>query len=102
PPPTPNTSPLSLHDALPIFSMTTLIFRPHLTQRPRLSHSRRIFFIAICSTIIVITTVVYLVFAKRMYNGFGQRLVLFRQLLTNLDRKSTRLNSSHVNISYAV
>src|SRR5439155_9935134 len=32
----------------------------------------------------------------------GQRLPQGRQLLTQLDRKSTRLNSSHVAISYAV
>src|SRR3712207_7309618 len=42
---------------------------------------------------------------------YDQGLILFRQLgnkwgiaaaLTNIDRKSTRLNSSHANISYAV
>src|ERR1035437_4500216 len=28
--------------------------------------------------------------------------LVFKEFLTNLDRKSTRLNSSHANISYAV
>src|SRR3712207_8166128 len=39
--------------------------------------------------------------ARRTAPATGQRF-LARRMLADLDRKSTRLNSSHANISYAV
>src|SRR3989442_14882278 len=54
---------LSLHDALPISVLSTMIVRPSLTTRPVMYSAARPF---------------------------------------TIDRKSTRLNSSHVRISYAV
>src|SRR5207249_9999247 len=39
---------------------------------------------------------------KAVYRLFGQNLGGPKRLLDRLDRKSTRLNSSHVSISYAV
>src|SRR3712207_6895844 len=40
--------------------------------------------------------------ALRHLGGLADRVVLGRRLLVVRDRKSTRLNSSHANISYAV
>src|SRR3712207_8339323 len=39
---------------------------------------------------------------ETMSNRVSQRLDEFRQFAREADRKSTRLNSSHANISYAV
>src|SRR3712207_9329837 len=36
------------------------------------------------------------------FGGLGTLAVLFVYIFINVDRKSTRLNSSHANISYAV
>src|SRR5207253_11323509 len=68
--------------------------------------------VAVCACITVATVTASAQLAPNQTNGFGNnRLVTFtyNQNLTNLllpkpfvDRKSTRLNSSHVAISYAV
>src|SRR3712207_8023042 len=67
---------LSLHDALPIFHLPDrhLVVAAHLDLRPQL--------------------------AEVLHEVVGERVVVIYQ--QNLDRKSTRLNSSHANISYAV
>src|SRR5689334_23490529 len=73
---------LSLHDALPIFE--NVFFLPGLG---------RLLFQAIMQRdlIVVKSVVMLLVFAVILVN-----------FLVELDRKSTRLNSSHSSISYAV
>src|SRR3712207_8705817 len=71
---------LSLHDALPISSATT---RPAARTTAR-SHSS-----AANGRSCVVTSMVRSIAPRTM-------------LVTTQDRKSTRLNSSHANISYAV
>src|SRR5690606_41830359 len=97
-PPPPRTSTLSLHDALPIScdSLRRCQFRGFATTPPRL------------------TTLVTVPQQHRPRERFHHRPVMPRQLAPPLviqpqrelaprrDRKSTRLNSSHVKISYAV
>src|SRR5699024_12324905 len=83
PPPPTDTSPLSLHDALPIYAQLRKEFRLFLRLH----------------------------LGNFLLNGRGDHQH-FRMLCLgnglhpvqagNLDRKSTRLNSSHVSISYAV
>src|SRR5690606_41557951 len=79
--PAPEIYPLSLHDALPI------------SIRYRAMRN----FVLACS--VTATQVV-----MRGTNSFGYRAIAANQdsLLLFVDRKSTRLNSSHVKISYAV
>src|SRR5699024_11894270 len=90
---------LSLHDALPIF--TGLEDRYFLTIRATLktmasSNSRRS------------RPVIFLIFSRRYTsvlrctNSFLEVSDTFRLFSKKRDRKSTRLNSSHVSISYAV
>src|SRR5699024_12098411 len=86
PTPTPDSYPLSLHDALPICSW--MLSMKRWEHRRALSDDH--------GTTVVTDTV-----------GFEPRLPLvhhamIRLLPLFLDRKSTRLNSSHVSISYAV
>src|SRR5690554_7019154 len=68
---------LSLHDALPIFSALKAV-------RPLISHFTPLYF-CVC------------VFNSSSATGLGSPRLSWSQ-----DRKSTRLNSSHVRISYAV
>src|SRR5699024_12366693 len=92
PPPPPATSPLSLHDALPILIGATRLgrperrccaasphgpFRPTVARRDEGRHDQ--FHRALDPT------------TAQSYHD-----------VTRPDRKSTRLNSSHVSISYAV
>src|SRR3712207_7299894 len=72
---------LSLHDALPICALGTRLVETHQVRRHGLRKPR----------------IVRKVVAKNLAHT-EQRT---RQLLSR-DRKSTRLNSSHANISYAV
>src|SRR3712207_9552887 len=73
---------LSLHDALPIYEPSTLDFEHRLRQRQRGEGRGRF----------------------RGWCGQPRVRHLRRRLRQqgHLDRKSTRLNSSHANISYAV
>src|SRR3712207_8854225 len=74
--PTPEIYPLSLHDALPIFP-------PHAA----------------------VNESVQLVRGARLERAVAFANAVLRRLadgIAGLDRKSTRLNSSHANISYAV
>src|SRR5690606_41837050 len=85
PPPAPATYTLSLHDALPIFA------RPHLEDR-RVALDR-------LRLAVVLT-------GRHGHTGLGGLTHAarheLRAALVIADRKSTRLNSSHVKISYAV
>src|SRR3712207_6957635 len=75
-PATPKNSPLPLHDALPIYL------------------ARRVLVVGVADTpgagLAAATAVAVAVLRRRAVTGRG------------VDRKSTRLNSSHANISYAV
>src|SRR3712207_9512527 len=75
---------LSLHDALPISALTAILFG--LAPALRLTRS--------CSAHALVPT-------GRTFAAGHERL---RGILvvSEIDRKSTRLNSSHANISYAV
>src|SRR5207248_10098030 len=84
--PSADTSPLSLHDALPILCIVTQ--RPAELDPTILSQ---------CNTI----------FSMRLTNERDQEILRAgisdaAASLLELDRKSTRLNSSHRTISYAV
>src|SRR5690606_41826467 len=91
PPPT-RTHTLSLHDALPICDAQILLqllqFELHLLAQLLVERAERL---------------VAQQYARRDHDRAGQRdalLLTAREL--RRDRKSTRLNSSHVKISYAV
>src|SRR3712207_9344389 len=79
----------SLHDALPIFA------RRADRDRLAVGHDRDLVAEAL--------GLLDVVGAHEDRDALGAQLVdQGPQLLANLDRKSTRLNSSHANISYAV
>src|SRR5207249_9015837 len=82
-PPPPTIYTLSLHDALPIYRMG-----PQNSQRDARQKSNLVRRLKAKS---ILTP----------WRDIRQKLI-GRQSLTNVDRKSTRLNSSHVSISYAV
>src|SRR5437868_13539523 len=73
PPPTPEIYTLSLHDALPILILTMHENDEYVFQALRAGAS-----------------------------GYMLKEAADTELISALDRKSTRLNSSHVSISYAV
>src|SRR5262245_66266260 len=80
----PHTSPLSLHDALPIFAENQRVL---VVSRRDLRRAREIL-------------------ARRLRDLYRQDVPTFAEVLLTsgsvVDRKSTRLNSSHLGISYAV
>src|SRR5690606_41606036 len=89
--PAPQTHPLSLHDALPIS-------RPAGPPRGA-GPSRRSRALVPTLIVLAVLTVAYLL----VVNFWTERLWFDSVDFTSvLDRKSTRLNSSHVKISYAV
>src|SRR5690242_21472130 len=74
---------LSLHDALPIYQRPVTI---------KADHVRRL-----CASLVIIAV------AGEMRGGFdGQQQAGLAVVAHIADRKSTRLNSSHMSISYAV
>src|SRR3712207_8540694 len=73
---------LSLHDALPIWKTTSSF------------HDKTLNDLDIEGT--------YLNITKAIYDKSTANIILNGERLKTLDRKSTRLNSSHANISYAV
>src|SRR5207249_7336794 len=82
----PAISTLSLHDALPISLSPSGVERPFIStpSRRRISEEMRILYI---------------------FPSSGRRILRTgpgRAMAAQRDRKSTRLNSSHVSISYAV
>src|SRR5207253_4778399 len=101
-PPPPSLSTLSLHDALPIFAKQdakapheTLLVVDATTGSNALAQARE-FHQAIGLTGLIVT--------KIDGSGKGGIVIAIQDELglpTRLDRKSTRLNSSHVAISYA-
>src|SRR5699024_11932008 len=85
---------LSLHDALPI-SGTPVFFNGRL-ELLLLPENDFIYFI------VIVGLYFFRFITKMLYFRFCQFNLLFFQLTASRDRKSTRLNSSHVSISYAV
>src|SRR3712207_8973769 len=77
---------LSLHDALPIFSRENV--------RIRAGHDRSVSYVSQFPTSWVTDGDV----TRLLESGVPRD----QQAITDRDRKSTRLNSSHANISYAV
>src|SRR5690606_39407907 len=88
PPATP-TSPPSLHDALPIYDRATSFYRPR-------QHLVKTFFIGTAQTCPARRA------AMGAPGGSAPPTLALVNVSKSLDRKSTRLNSSHVKISYAV
>src|SRR3712207_7205979 len=73
---------LSLHDALPIFELAIPAIRINMLVFPIIGYQ------------MVVTN---------FFQCIGKvKISIFLSLSRQLDRKSTRLNSSHANISYAV
>src|SRR5699024_12526882 len=90
---------LSLHDALPIlqnlviwFDQVERPFFPDITMLSEWADTLAILNLSIIGVTKMITS---------LKNAAPVQLS-FESILTSLDRKSTRLNSSHVSISYAV
>src|SRR5205814_9514359 len=84
--------PLSLHDALPICEgMETALLLMQLRETMYLALG-------------AVTGVVGAAGVAWLWSRYGHKvnLALFFQVTAILDRKSTRLNSSHLGISYAV
>src|SRR5690606_41687226 len=97
-PATPEIYPLSLHDALPIFDRVA----PIVTAAARLRlHGPCVFHPA---AFVDVVDVEVAIGAAAGPQEAVEPLDLVHQLadIVGLDRKSTRLNSSHVKISYAV
>src|SRR5205807_9989448 len=95
-PPTPETSPLSLHDALPI-SSTVWPFGKSALVLPVPCHEsvHPPVWMEKLSAPFPTTRILWL-------RARGRTFPLFLSRTAERDRKSTRLNSSHLVISYAV
>src|SRR5690606_40550110 len=93
-------SPLSLHDALPIYPAVA----PYLAEFPRANGSSLGQGLAVHNFPFNQTIDQHFVQGRLDYNLSAGRQAFVRYTLddTAQDRKSTRLNSSHVKISYAV
>src|SRR5690606_40785220 len=90
-PPPPPTSTLSLHDALPIFT---------IEDSPALKRLRRVMsdHVGVIRSREGLKTAIREIAALERENS----RMRFHNIVTTADRKSTRLNSCHVKISYAV
>src|SRR5690606_39372384 len=87
----PEISPLSLHDALPILISTRSLASTLPSSRP------------LTARLSVVTVALTSPLSSTVSDFFEMILPLTRPWITSSsDRKSTRLNSSHVKISYAV
>src|SRR5690606_41742848 len=87
---------LSLHDALPI----SLLIRPYME---RLSRSELFAVMTVgLATIAGTVLVLYASIIASVVPGSLGQIVTASLISVPADRKSTRLNSSHVKISYAV
>src|SRR5207244_7100035 len=93
-PPTPPTSPLPLHDALPIFALTRACFES-------LRASREPFRLVVIDNGSTDGTAEFFARFPYPYPLRFERNAANQSVLAT-DRKSTRLNSSHQIISYAV
>src|SRR5699024_12834300 len=100
-PATPPACPLSLHDALPIFLMGAGLAAIAITQAYRRNYPR--------GTALSLATI-WRTFKSASWGLMTPVIILggifsgifTPRMITGVDRKSTRLNSSHVSISYAV
>src|SRR5205807_9504280 len=93
---------LSLHDALPIFGITVdrlLLFCFHYDPEARsyVPFARNIMRAGGVLVVLIMGAIMCL-----LWRGERKRALLNRPVADHLDRKSTRLNSSHLVISYAV
>src|SRR3712207_7956428 len=79
---------LSLHDALPIYRVMAF-------SGPNGS-------LGLCLLLLLFRALLVLFFGLGFRFHVAELLASFRVTRLQLDRKSTRLNSSHANISYAV
>src|SRR3712207_8542878 len=105
---------LSLHDALPIFSQNLELLAQSAPFLRALLNSIFVVGITTASTVLLSALAGY-AFAKFRFRGRGlmfavvlgtlmlpTEIMVVPLFIIMLDRKSTRLNSSHANISYAV
>src|SRR5690606_40863718 len=95
-------SPLSLHDALPIFREDVSIFvrsRQFATFRFHRGQSVKKPFVMLARRFGHL--LLFHLFDNELWIHYEALGTGFRQLCVIQDRKSTRLNSSHVKISYA-
>src|SRR5699024_12404300 len=87
---------LSLHDALPIYKKSKYDKKLFIARR-ELNDSSNLYSILISKIIEIIKKYEIKTKNNVIDVGTGEGYIIF-----SLDRKSTRLNSSHVSISYAV
>src|SRR5690606_39292710 len=95
-PPPPDTSTLSLHDALPIFLLAG--GNPNLDPETAKSWTFGLDYTPAFAPGFAFSSSFFSV----EYSGQVVDLFAVNDVLVEEDRKSTRLNSSHVKISYAV
>src|SRR5699024_11264002 len=93
--------PLSLHDALPILEFVGLRNYPRVAKDPLFQQA---FINTLLILVVVGVTIFVLAFSMSLVlrNMWGKGIVRSVIFFPHLDRKSTRLNSSHVSRSYAV
>src|SRR5690606_41871167 len=87
---------LSLHDALPIYTTNRSVLDRELARTKRTIDHDDAILIAHFTSIFLRKT------SQHFLEVYDRTTAPARQLRQGLDRKSTRLNSSHVKISYAV
>src|SRR5947209_13547768 len=85
---------LSLHDALPISRQN----RHRFAEDPVIARATPSYVVVIHTRKIVVNKRI----GVDQFYGRSERQSFIRRFSQTLDRKSTRLNSSHANISYAV
>src|SRR5699024_12883652 len=90
---TPESYTLSLHDALPILSVLSLELGRLLVKAPTKTK---------IEIVDAVTTVLHTNNFEIVRNEEEMLVERIKIILIEQDRKSTRLNSSHVSISYAV
>src|SRR5690606_41886644 len=93
--------PLSLHDALPIFPRRRLNFQIAVNILGSFVHIKK----STTGVDVDVTGFHDFLVKSTAFVGYGNDQVIFVLLQQHVDfgdRKSTRLNSSHVKISYAV
>src|SRR5699024_12273810 len=93
---------LSLHDALPIF-LEGRCGKEGVCRKGCLRDTKH-YLLALCRLFaLCLHLLVYFLKLQNIYQSTRQEVCITVVLHTDLlDRKSTRLNSSHVSISYAV
>src|SRR5690606_41687381 len=93
---------LSLHDALPIFWAVVLIRHGRAVRSPALEADGQHLATDVVSTVGVLVGLGLAAVGRRCGCGcVGVVLAILAGACRVVDRKSTRLNSSHVKISYA-